>query len=195
MRPAVCVIFSCAISVVSSTAANIATSAKMIFFIDRFVSRSCEQARSYPERNACRIGFPAPQRLRFLPPPSFDRLSTVQTYTGFFFPAVPILRLNLPNSPVGARSRRQQGSHLTGGSPLRSLTRTCGVNSSAPWPPTGRRCRNSSEPDRSRRRSRTRSCRPSPAASGRRSSTWSTTSPFLASTSLKVTSRLSAPSA
>lgn len=45
------------------------------------------------------------------------------------------------------------------------------VNSSTPWPPSDRRCRNRPEPFRSRRRSGTRSCPPSPAASGRHSST------------------------
>lgn len=48
---------------------------------------------------------------------------------------------------------------------------TAHVNSSTPWPPSDRRCRNRPEHLRSRRRSGTRSCPPSPAASGRHSST------------------------
>ena len=48
---------------------------------------------------------------------------------------------------------------------------TAHVNNSTPWPPSDRRCRNRPEHLRSRRRSGTRSCPPSPAASGRHSST------------------------
>lgn len=48
---------------------------------------------------------------------------------------------------------------------------TAHVNSSTPWPPSDRRYRNRPEHLRSRRRSGTRSCPPSPAASGRHSST------------------------
>lgn len=50
---------------------------------------------------------------------------------------------------------------------------TAHVNNSTPWPPSDRRYRNRNRPEhlRSRRRSGTRSCPPSPAASGRHSST------------------------
>ena len=48
---------------------------------------------------------------------------------------------------------------------------TAHVNNSTPWPPSDRRYRNRPEHLRSRRRSGTRSCPPSPAASGRHSST------------------------
>lgn len=56
---------------------------------------------------------------------------------------------------------------------------TVHINSSTPWPPSDRRCRNRPEPFRSRRRSGTRSCPPSPAASGRHSSTHRRPTPSL----------------